>query len=134
LKSDIDMLRREKKNYTEMLTSLEEQIAKSKHMLAKCNNLNIKPNTSSFYKSIFRNNVFKFADPPLISNPILESKKGTAIRFCDLCAMVRSYIYQNNLLTEDGTIKCDSFLKSIVENSETTTFFKIVAGFRRILV
>lgn len=26
LKSDIDMLRREKKNYTEMLSSLEEQI------------------------------------------------------------------------------------------------------------
>jgi chromosome segregation ATPase len=28
LKNDIDMLRREKKNYTEMLTSLEEQIGK----------------------------------------------------------------------------------------------------------
>lgn len=28
MKNDIDMLRREKKNYTEMLSSLEEQIAK----------------------------------------------------------------------------------------------------------
>jgi chromosome segregation ATPase len=28
LKNDIDMLRREKKNYTEMLTSLEDQINK----------------------------------------------------------------------------------------------------------
>lgn len=28
LKNDIDMLRREKRNYTEMLTSLEEQIGK----------------------------------------------------------------------------------------------------------
>jgi len=116
-----------------LVDDLEEQIANSKSVLSKCNNHET-TTLVSYYKSPFRNNTFQFADPPTINSVLLESKKGTRIRFCDLCALMRSYIYQNDLLIEDGTIKCDSFLKSIVENTDTTSFFKLAAGFRKILV
>lgn len=120
-----------------LFNELEEQIDKSKSMLAKCKDpLFNKTCLTPYHDSKFRNSVFTFQDPPSIDNPLLHGKKGSSIRFRDLCALVRGYIAKNGLVLDNGAISCDPFLKDVVNNAEQeeTTFFKIVAGFRRILV
>jgi len=123
--------------FRKLFEELEIQIDKSQSMLEKCKDpLYNKTCLIPYHDSKFRNSVFKFQNPPTIDNTLLQGKKGSSIRFRDLCTLVRGYIAKNGLILEDGTIKCDLFLKSVVNDCEQdeTTFFKIIAGFRRILV
>jgi hypothetical protein len=120
-----------------LYNDLEEQIDKSKSVLDKCKDpLFNKACLNPYYGSKFRNQVFKFQDPPTINNAVSVAKKGSSIRFRDLCRLVRDYIVANELCLENGSIKCDSYLKDVVvsEIDSETSFFKIAAGFRRILV
>lgn len=123
--------------FRKLFEELEIQIDKSQSMLEKCKDpLYNKTCLTPYHDSTFRNSSFKFQNPPTIDNTLLQGKKGSSIRFRDLCALVRGYIAKNGLVLENGGISCDSFLKAVVNDAEQeeTTFFKIIAGFRRILV
>lgn len=115
-----------------ILNDIEKQIDSSKTLLRKCNEPFF---DNTYYDSEFRNCVFKFQDPPSIEYPILNSKKGESIRFRNLCKLLRMYIIQNRLNESNGSILCDPFLQDIInDKSSETSFFKLMAGFRRILV
>lgn len=73
--------------------------------------------------SEFRYNYFSYKD---------GFSEGGAL-YKDVWSKLRNYIAMNSLYLEDGNIKCDDFLKKYCK-SETTSFFKLAAAFRRILL
>jgi hypothetical protein len=118
--------------FQKIINNIEKQIDDTKSPLKKTYEPFF---DNSYYESDFRNCIFQFHDPPFIKYPILINKKGETIRFRNLCVLLRMYIIQNKLNKDNGLITCDPFIQDIInDNSSETSFFKLIAGLRRVLV
>lgn len=93
-------------------------------------------NTSPAIKcrnSPFRKNIFKFKQEPIIQSLILNKNKGKEISFANLCNMMITYIYTNNLFIGNGIIKCDPFLK-MVTKCDNINYFELMKNLRHIII
>ena len=83
--------------------------------------------------STFGKNVFYFKSYPTIKHNILECRKNQPITFKQLCNLLTTYIFSNNLYNSaNNSIICDNFLKLITDNDETT-FFILLKNLRKII-
>jgi hypothetical protein len=81
-------------------------------------------------KSRFRNHHFKY----LVQNsiPYFNERAGKKIKYSDVCKLICEYVKSNNLYIDNGTIKCDDFLKQL-SGRDTVTFIWLLSKFSMIL-
>jgi len=90
-------------------------------------------NLAKFRDASFRNSSFYFKNSPSIKHAFLSTNKGSIITYKGLCDIIRKYILSKNLLTHDGLIICDDFLK-IVCKTNMISFFELATHFNSIIL
>jgi hypothetical protein len=80
--------------------------------------------------SPFRNNTFFIKSPGL---PNMDTTKRYA--FKDICAMLRTYIFEAGLVAEDGTVTMNKNLQTMFGMKETTaTYIELMGRLRSVIV
>jgi len=80
--------------------------------------------------SPFRNQTFAVKPPGL---PSIDNTKRYAYK--DILKMLRKYLFNNRLVNPDGTVCVNRLLSKLFEIPEgTTTYLKLLAGLRHVLV
>jgi len=88
---------------------------------------------TSCRESEFRRHVFKFKNYPSIKNNLLEYRKGTKIKYMELCKLLTQYIFSNNLYDyENNHIICDELLK-LITGCNTISFLLLLKNLGQII-
>jgi len=90
-------------------------------------------NLAKFRDAKFRNSLFYFKNSPGIKHIFLNANKGSLITYKGLCDLIRRYIINKNLLTRDGLIICDDFLKTVCKTN-MISFFELATHFTSIIL
>ena len=118
-------------NLNEIYSNLEKHLSKNEKHNGVILEKKVGPVLlDNFSKSRFRQRHFKYQDN--IQIPYFNSLTGLKARFSEVCKLLCNYIIQNSLYLENGLIRCDDYLKSVI-GKETTTFLFLVSKFRLIL-
>ena len=90
-------------------------------------------NLTKFRDAEFRNSSFYFKNSPNIKHVFLSTHKGQLITYKGLCDIIRTYVLNKKLLTQDGLIICDDFLKKVCKTN-MISFFELAKHFNSIIV
>jgi hypothetical protein len=90
-------------------------------------------NLVKFRDAEFRNSSFYFKNSPIIKHAFLNTYKGQLITYKGLCDLIRKYALSKNLLTQDGLIICDEFLKNVCKTN-MISFFELAKHFNSIIL
>ena len=90
-------------------------------------------NLVEFRDAEFRNSSFYFKEKPEFKHAFLNNNKGKIIKYKNLCRFIRQYIIDKKLVTEDGYIICDEFLKKVCKTN-IISFFELAKYFTSIIL
>jgi hypothetical protein len=90
-------------------------------------------NLAKFRDAKFRNSSFYFKNSSAIKKLFLNTSKDCLITYKGLCDLIRRYIINKNLLTQDGLIICDDFLKNVCKTN-MISFFELATHFTSIIL
>jgi hypothetical protein len=90
-------------------------------------------NLAKFRDAKFRNSSFYFKNSPIIKHVFLSIHKGQVITYKGLCDIIRTYVLSKKLLTQDGLIICDDFLKKVCKTN-MISFFELATHFTSIIL
>jgi len=116
---------------TNDITSIESALA-AVDIMADSNIMDNVTNLKMIYSTSFRQHIFHFHNKPHVKNSILIEKAGKPVTYSDLCRFLRTYIINNNLLEENGLIKCDTFLQKVCRK-DTVSLFELLKHVKQII-
>ena len=90
-------------------------------------------NLAEFRDAKFRNSFFYFKQKPTNKHAFLNNNKGKLIKYKNLCGLIRQYTIDKKLVTEDGFIICDDFLKTVCKTN-IISFFELAKHFSSIIL
>ena len=82
----------------------------------------------------FRRSRFRLQRPDNECALILRLDGDTAV-YSEICRVLRNYLFNNKLVLDDGSIRCDTLISRLTSNNTgNTNFFEILRNFRSLIV
>ena len=129
IQADFERLSEMLHNFASGVDTIESNLIKMQKPIENLE-LNQLMDVKYLENSSFRNQTFLLKD-----SGFTGFAKNKRYRFQDICAVLRNYLFMNNLIQVDGSVKLNDHLKKIFDlNEENVEYLDLIARLKNVVV